>query len=370
MYRLLYIFLLLMPAATLAAQSPEVSFRPVQDSVLVGDEVVWELQILAAPDTRVEKIQLISWDSIPDLTRLPSFGQKGPGVPLGGDYEILDFGAWEVADISGLITLPSPQMEVGERGDDLLFSNRIRMVFWEEGIFAPSPPVVQVFSSGEMHTLEAKLRPLQVAIPKVEGFEPDSLQLIPVKPVIPGGAEQLPFSYLVAGILLLLILLTLLTLAIVRVVRKRKKKETQRWVKVAPAELALQEIRLLEKPLREGRLTAFSVGLSRSLRRFLERRYQIKALESATEDILRALNTCELGEEQKDLLRRVLQQTDLVKYAKGEMPVENARKLKEESEGFVRREEQPVQPVRIPEETYIALYGQAPPPEQIETPDE
>jgi len=101
--------------------------------------------------------------------------------------------------------------------------------------------------------------------------------------------------------------------------RKRKPKEVVKNVVskpyVAPdkeAILALQQIqmnRLWETAPKEAQ-----IGLSQILRRFMERAYKINALEASTREIGRDLKS--VSPNQKALLMKLLNESDLVKFAK------------------------------------------------------
>jgi hypothetical protein len=84
------------------------------------------------------------------------------------------------------------------------------------------------------------------------------------------------------------------------------------------AEAALREIDRIEALDLLGRemLKEFYTLVSETLRRYLERRYGVLAMESPTSLTMAALRAANLAAEAEDLLRGVLDESDLVKFAR------------------------------------------------------
>ena len=92
-----------------------------------------------------------------------------------------------------------------------------------------------------------------------------------------------------------------------------------------PEELAKKELAdlLASGLLDEGHLRHFVFGLSIIFRRYLERKYQIRAAEHTTEEILADLRESTLiEEERKKATRNFLSEIDPIKY-RGMEPSEN-----------------------------------------------
>lgn len=122
--------------------------------------------------------------------------------------------------------------------------------------------------------------------------------------------------------------------------RKRKPKEEVKKViekpYVSPAKeaiLALQQIQ--EKRLWETAPKEAQIALSQILRRFLERAYKINALEASTREIGRDLKS--VSPNQKALLMKLLNESDMVKFAKLTMPDERQSQSVEEAITWVKR---------------------------------
>ena len=71
------------------------------------------------------------------------------------------------------------------------------------------------------------------------------------------------------------------------------------------------------------------------IREYLENRYEIPALESTTDEILRSLKDVDFDESWKHKLQNILQVADLVKFAKAKPPADFHNKVLQEAEDFV-----------------------------------
>ena len=88
-------------------------------------------------------------------------------------------------------------------------------------------------------------------------------------------------------------------------------------VQAPPHEATLQQLAVLEqqKPWKHGKTEQFYADLSMIIREYLERRFNIPALESTTREILPMLQKTDFQETQREALRDLLQQSDMVKFA-------------------------------------------------------
>lgn len=132
--------------------------------------------------------------------------------------------------------------------------------------------------------------------------------------------------------------------------RRKKPKPVQVVVaappppQVPPHEITLQQLAALEqqKPWKNGKTDAFYADLSMILRTYLERRFQVPALESTTREIMPLLKKTDFPDQQSKILQEVLYQSDMAKFAQSppseqahEKNLHNARKVVMASSGFV-----------------------------------
>ncbi|GAA4788410.1 hypothetical protein GCM10023231_15780 [Olivibacter ginsenosidimutans] len=135
-------------------------------------------------------------------------------------------------------------------------------------------------------------------------------------------------------VLVLLIILSIVALLIgIYYVRKRRKKlpKKEHEQVVLPADVvALTQLKeLRDKQLwQQDQVKLYYSELADIIREFLERRYQIRAMEQTSEEIFVLLKSKEITEVQRDRLVQVLRLADLVKFAKEQpLPVDNEQSM-------------------------------------------
>jgi len=149
---------------------------------------------------------------------------------------------------------------------------------------------------------------------KVKGAQPQAGQeqdLRDIKP-LQKIRNDLPKGLLIA-LAAFLAIVSLLIFMLVRHQRRAKAMDKT----LPPETLAKKELADLFASglLDEGHLRAFVFGLSIIFRRYLERKYQIRAAEHTTEEIVADLREATLiGEERKKATRHFLSEIDPVRY--------------------------------------------------------
>lgn len=105
----------------------------------------------------------------------------------------------------------------------------------------------------------------------------------------------------------------------------RKKKSgllAERVLRLPPYELAQRQLAELERRQywQQGQVKMYYSELTRILREYLEHRFRIPALESASEDILRLLSTRDMPQSLLTPLAELFHWADLAKFAKAVPP--------------------------------------------------
>lgn len=120
----------------------------------------------------------------------------------------------------------------------------------------------------------------------------------------------------------------------ISLMRQKRKKMRSQSIQLPAHELALRKIQALEQQQhwQNGRFKAYYDELSFILREYLQRRYGIQALESATDEIFPQLRKTDFPDGFYNDLRDLLRWADLAKFAKAVPPpafhekaLENAR---------------------------------------------
>ena len=155
-----------------------------------------------------------------------------------------------------------------------------------------------------------------------------------IKPII--GPLKVPISFreMLPWILAALAVLLLIA-GLVWFIRKRRKKEPVFRLKpkvvLQPHERALQEIEKLrvKKLWQAGRVKEYHSELTEILRRYVEDRFQVPALEQTSSEIAENLVThADCPRPSLDKLSSLLVLADMVKFAKAlPMPAENEKSL-------------------------------------------
>jgi hypothetical protein len=150
----------------------------------------------------------------------------------------------------------------------------------------------------------------------------DSLGLAPIKPIIrePSNfSDYLPYVLGVVGLILLIALVYWWSK------RKPRQIEVVEIREQKPAhQIALEQLDALEaeKLWQQGQIKEYHSQLHHILREYLERRFEIRALESTTGEILAQLRSGHLSDELLRRVREVMEAEDLIKFAKAEPPVD------------------------------------------------
>lgn len=175
-----------------------------------------------------------------------------------------------------------------------------------EEIIIPSLPVLFQWPQG--NTGAAQSLPITITVRSM--YPKQGLELRKPRPPRPAGNT-------VRIILLSVILAAFLVFAIYQLRRRSRKQKPP-----LPAHLtALYQLETLGKSVlaAEGRPAAYYVELSRILRQYLAARYQFPAMEWSRLAIIRELEQRQVEAKRREMINRLLQETDLVKFAHGRL---------------------------------------------------
>ena len=153
-----------------------------------------------------------------------------------------------------------------------------------------------------------------------------------------------------------LLLLTAIGAVIWLVIRYRRKQPilpTRPKPPVPPHEVAMRGLGQLESQRlwQNGDIKGYYAGLSTILRRYIENRYQVPALESVTDEIARDLQPLDLSDKLRRSLLDLLQTADLAKFAKSQptdkdnlQAIETAREFVRSTKATPEAEAEPAEP--------------------------
>ena len=145
----------------------------------------------------------------------------------------------------------------------------------------------------------------------------------------------------------------LLAFIVIFYFRKRKRGENiipKRRKPIKPAHIeALEELEKLKNSnlLSDGRVKEFYIIISEIIRRYIENRYFIYALEMTTNQVCDSLYNIDVGKENMELIYEFLSLCDLVKFAKYVPEESESKKIVEQAFDIINKTkiELSVQPV-------------------------
>jgi hypothetical protein len=277
------LFLLLSMVCSVLGQEekPLIEVRSAVDTaqITIGDRITYSLTIDHVKGMRIE--------------------QPGPGVNL-GQFEIKDY---QIAD---------PEE----------YDNRIRLRYtyvisvFDTGKFTIPPFPVAYFPQDTAKTYKIiEASPIDINVRSVISDEKRELKDIKA-PV------WIPFDYTIIIIIaLLVVLLTGGGYLGYRIYRQRKEKGYLFRPPPPPRpahEIALQELEVLfaKDYLNKGHFKQFYIEISEIIRRYIEGRYFVPALEETSREIMLELEKQEMEAPLKASLTNFLELSDLVKFAK------------------------------------------------------
>ncbi len=177
---------------------------------------------------------------------------------------------------------------------------------WAVGKF--SVPETQVFytANGGVKRMSVPVKALEVS---VESVLPKGAEIKDIKDI--KGPIQIPETGKKLVVAAFIIAIITFVIFAYRKIRQRKPVRL-------PHETALEELQALKTVfLQSGDIKSYYVGISDSVRRYIERAFSLRAPEMTTEEFLESLkSSSSLSQEQKSLLRDFMGSCDLVKFAK------------------------------------------------------
>ena len=279
-------------ASALSAQLISVRSQLSSDSMMIGDQLVYQLQVEAA-----EQVDF----------RLPVLRDT-----LSAQLEILYALSSD--------TLVSEGKRVVEQ--------RYVITGFEPGMqLVPAQEVV--YSSGDLSDT-ARSMPLLIQV-----FEPQVDTTQQIKPIKGPVNTPLTFKELIPWIGVGLGGLVLLAALILLIRRYRIRKEGPDGLRVKPLEpahvIAFRELDKLkeEKIWEKGEVKLYYTKLTEITRQYIERQYGIPAMEQTSEEIMHDFRRSNRDDSLlDDMLKELLELADLVKFAKEDpLPIDNQTNL-------------------------------------------
>jgi len=237
-----------------------------------------------------------------------------PAVKLGDpDISALDtVKALEIVNIGNL-------NEVRKSKTGTMYQQKITLTSFTEGAYNIPQIGIPFENRGRQGSVFSPTLLLEVNTFDVS----EATELQPIKNIIEEPVTLWDFlPFLIIGLALVLIGLTIWLL-----IRRNQRQETLaefQKKKLPPHIIALKKLEQLHQAelWQKGEIKSFQSQLTFILREYLEERFNIRALESTSDEIIDDLQKTDLDAERTNNLKDIFQTADLVKFAKSEPPVD------------------------------------------------
>lgn len=208
----------------------------------------------------------------------------------------------------------------------------ITITSFDSGRVAIAPVPVEIRGAGQDSFRVLYTAPLYVDVSWVALS--DSAKLKPIKDIYPEPLEWTDHL----GLILVILAIVAAALVIGWLV-KRPQLQVGEVPPASPHEVALAALAemAVRKPWENGQGKAFQSALTEVLRRYLEGRFEVRALEQTTPDILTALAEQGLPEAEYRGLSELLHLADMVKFARADLSYAEHQNTLAQVQAFVER---------------------------------
>ena len=228
------------------------------------------------------------------------------------DLEVSSYGNWPVNQEKAY---PKPESwNKTNKGYSLNYF--IKAIIWDPGVYQIGGLEAKVDSNYQLDFAESRY--LLVQPPKRYQAQDTTSLIADIKPILDEPVKFEDFH-----IYLYLLLGGLLLFGLYKLLNKKKAEietevETEPEIIIPAHVIAFDKLdKLKAKELwQQGKIKAYQSELTFVIREYLENRYDIKALESTTDEILKDLKKVDFDQANKNDLKDILTMADLVKFAK------------------------------------------------------
>lgn len=304
-----------------------VSIAYSQDSLLIGDPLEVRYTIRAPKAITITSLDLSPLDSTVNLV----YGDDTPMLDQYMDWGALPTSAWKVTDD----IIPAAQWNTGYVNDEQIIEGSITIAIYSVGVFAINDLSINADRALERLPLQ---RPTVMVLPPASATTGAAEQgsTLAIKDIIreqTRWTDYLPILYVLLGIALLVL--------VVRYLRRRSgaaEPVVPPPTPVVPAyEWAIEQLAVLDQQQlwQRGEVKDYQSRLTGIVREYLERRYDIAALEMTTGEIVAALANTDFEQGHTSTIQRLLQMADLVKFAKAQPDVSIHETFMTDARAFV-----------------------------------
>ena len=294
-----------------SSQSVTQGYVLSKDSIIIGDVVDLIYTIESNDPTQIKRIDFSSMDSLQSIvkTNEADTSEYFAEVDWNGDF------------------YNSKTIEVGanffkRENNKFTYRDTFKINIWDVGVYQMRLPILTLDTARKMQKYDLQSPMLLVNIP-LDVVNTDSTSvLMPITDIL---VEEKSFMdrFWFLFVLLPFLLLGFIIYKSIEY-RKRIQIPIPEPVKMPAHFIAFNQLSdLKSKGLwKEGKVKEHQSQLTHIIREYLENRFNIKALESTTDQILQALKQKNFSLNHESDLRQILQIADMVKFAKAKPPVD------------------------------------------------
>ncbi len=192
-----------------------------------------------------------------------------------------------------------------------------------------------------------------VAIADKKGNPVEQLEApaVPVNITEPVYPKDYSTFYIIVTVIFVIIILGILALYLMKKYKLKKEAERKRLEELEKARIPVEDKyikELLQKDEQIKNPVQFYSEAIKLLKDYLEEKYNIKIKEKSTAEIINLIKSIEeLNENQIEVLKSILEESDIVKYAQESVDTFKKNKYKEKIKEFL---ENNIKPITKPEE--------------------
>jgi hypothetical protein len=279
------LFIIFSVATSALAQSVKVSAKTDTSQIRIGEQFHLNLYATVPPGT------IVGFPILPDT-----------------------FNKFEIVNKTGIDTLPSKD------STGLTLHQQFTITNFDSGFFV-LPPFPFTISESKEKTDTILTEALLISVITVPVDTTKEIRAIKNILDVPFPWQDYLIYLLIAQVI------TLVVMILYKLLKKKKVIAIKPKIPLRPAhELALEGLKRIEaeKIWQQGFTKKYFSELTDVIRQYIERRFSINAMEQTTDEILRHFHAGIVRDEEKEKLRFILIQADMVKFAKAlSLPSEN-----------------------------------------------
>lgn len=185
-----------------------------------------------------------------------------------------------------------------------------------------------VTSGTKVDTLRTQLVPMRIMLVSF----PDTAKIKDLKPQQSAGVPSLAWLWMLLALIIIAVIIVL-----VRRYRRKKAAPVEAPLAKPPYEEAIEALDLLEAKqyIAKGLFREYAFELSEIAKRYIERRFEVHAVEFTTEEILSWARVSTLEPSHRKILDWFFTTTDPVKFAKLIPDIDTAYRFGKDVRGFI-----------------------------------